>query len=224
MDGAAPKTLSSQHRSWFRGFKRSNKYSKLVGLGILTLYLLGYQPTLAIPPIKKVSVQAQGLTQTQVIEADKLAHPFNTPFKGYLTTRFSSWHPGIDIATGLGMPIRPITDGTVTSVEYGFWGLGHEVTVDHGHGYRSTYGHMGRVFVKVGDQITSTSIIGEVGLTGHTSGPHTHLEITKNSRYIDPETILPSISTIPEPEFFTAVAPTKPTGGNELKQNLKLNL
>lgn len=161
----------------------------------LSLLLLGYQPTLAIPPVSQNQVLAQNI-QTQDIKAEELP-PINLPHPGYLSTRFSSWHPGIDLASGLGMPIHPISEGVVSEVNFYFWGLGHSVTLLHSDGYKSIYGHMGRIYVKKGDYVTPSNILGEVGLTGHTSGPHTHLEIYKNNKAIDPLTILPPVQDYP---------------------------
>lgn len=202
-DGVALKTLVSQHQLLrFRGFKKLKKFTKLsiyskfsLG-GIFVLYLLGYQPTLAIPPIKQSVVKAEFIQQ-QSIDSSALPQAFNLPHPGYISTHFASWHPGIDIAVGLGMPIKPVAKGIVSKVVYGFWGLGHYVVVEHDQGFQSTYGHMGRIFVKKGDLVESNSTLGEVGMTGHTTGPHTHLEIRKNGQAINPETILPSLPNMP---------------------------
>lgn len=204
-DGAALKTSIFKHQLFgFRGFKKLTKishFSRLTKLSlgvILLLYFSGYQPTLAIPPIKQSIVQAD-FTQKENIESGSFNQPFNLPHPGYLTTRFSAWHPGIDIATGYGMPVHPVSGGKVIEVVYGFFGLGHYIVIQHEEGFKSTYGHMGRIFVKKDDLVTANSILGEVGVTGHTTGPHTHLEITRNGQYIDPQTILPTISNWPNP-------------------------
>lgn len=196
--------LSFQHQlSRLRGvsrklpkFRSTPKFSKIF-LGAATVfYLSGYQPTLAIPPLKQTLVQAE-FSQQQEIETFKLANPFGLPHPGYISTRFSSWHPGLDIATGLGMPVRPVAPGKVIEVIWGFWGLGHYVVVEHEQGFKSTYGHMGRMFVKKDDTVSVNTILGEVGLTGRTTGPHTHLEITRAGQYIDPQTILPDLPNWP---------------------------
>jgi murein DD-endopeptidase MepM/ murein hydrolase activator NlpD len=202
-DRVALKTLASQHlllRS--RGFRKQPRYtvfpkiSKIIFGGLFLLYFSGYQPTLAIPPVKQSIAHAE-FSQEQKINSTNLPQAFILPHPGYLSTKFSIWHPGIDIATGLGMPIHPVADGTVDEVIYSLWGLGHYIVLAHPQGYKSTYGHMGRIFVKKGDSVTQSSIIGEVGLTGHTTGAHTHLEITKDDKYIDPLTVLPSLQDWP---------------------------
>lgn len=187
-----------------------------MGLSLL-VYFAGYQPTLAIPPIKQSIVKAE-FSQEQIIQTSSFKDPFILPHPGYISTSFSTWHPGVDIATGLGMPIHPINAGKVIEVTFGFWGLGHSVVVEHEQGIKSTYGHMGRIFVKIDDLVTQNSILGEVGMTGHTSGPHTHLEVTKNGEYFDPQLILPLLSKWPES------AGKGPSGKGEVKIENKKDL
>lgn len=113
------------------------------------------------------------------------------------------FHPGVDIATTLGTPVHPITQGTVEETVASFWGYGNHVIVSHPNSFKSLYGHMGRIFAEKGQEVTAQTSLGEVGMTGFSSGPHTHLEITHNGKYIDPLLILPEISTIPKSEYLT---------------------
>lgn len=197
-DGVALKTSAFQHQLLkLKGFKKLNITSKFFIGALTVLYFLGYQPTLAVPPIKQAIVLAAS-TQEQAIATIILPQPFILPHPGYISTRFSAWHPGIDIATGLGMPIHPIADGKVIEVTWGFLGLGHSVIIEHAQGFRSIYGHMGKIYVEKGALVNQVSILGEVGLTGHTTGPHTHLELTKDGQYTDPEKLLPTIPGWPE--------------------------
>lgn len=150
------------------------------------------------PPIKPSTVlaeeQAQQIQKGEII-TQSFPQPVILPHDGYLSTRFSRFHPGVDIATSLGTPVKPITGGKVLVVNIGFWGYGNHVIVSHTNGFKSLYGHMGKVFVKADREVTTDTALGEVGMTGFSSGPHTHLEITHNDQYIDPLLILPEIST-----------------------------
>lgn len=174
-----------------------HRFTALVIILTTSLTLLGYYPALAIPPIKRSFVKANTQEQKAEIIAQSFSKPLILPHPGYLSTIFSGWHPGIDIAIGLGAPIHPIINGEVITVGRDLFGLGNYVEIAHEKGFKSKYGHIGRIFVKAGQKVTQENIIGEVGLTGHTSGPHTHLEVTLNSKYIDPQTLLPEIPGMP---------------------------
>lgn len=173
-------------------------FAKCTFIGLTLLFFSGYYPVWDFPPIK--SSQAIAAEQTQQMQKDEIIaasfpQPVILPHDGYLSTRFSLFHPGVDIATALSTPIHPITSGKVTSINMGFWGYGNHVIISHTNGFKSLYGHMGKVFVKTGQEVTTDTSLGEVGMTGFSSGPHTHLEITYNEEYLDPLLILPEIST-----------------------------
>lgn len=174
-----------------------------IALGIfLITFLLGYQPTLGFPPIRKSTVHAQVTEQTQTITPQALPIVFQLPHDGYVSTHFSLLHPGIDLATALGTQIHPVAPGVVVSAGYDYWGLGLNVVVDHGHGYESLYAHMGRIDVKPGQTVSPSDILGVVGLTGHTTGPHTHLQISKDGVNFDPLTVLPPVRNYPTAADF----------------------
>jgi murein DD-endopeptidase MepM/ murein hydrolase activator NlpD len=173
-------------------------FTKLIISAFILFSLFGYYPTFSYPPIKKSVVLAQTQEQKMEITANSFSKPPILPHPGYLTTRFSAWHPGIDIAAGLGMPIRPILDGEINQVGRDFWGLGNFVEILHENGFKSKYAHMGRVYVKAGDKVSQEKILGEVGMTGNTSGPHTHLEVTRDGNFVNPQTLLPEIPNIPQ--------------------------
>ena len=91
-----------------------------------------------------------------------------------------SAHPGIDITAPKGSPIYPIRSGKVKEISISLYNYGRNVTIDHGDGTTSLYAHMGKIYVDEGDEVTDTEPLGEVGMSGRTSGPHLHLEVRKN--------------------------------------------
>jgi murein DD-endopeptidase MepM/ murein hydrolase activator NlpD len=99
-------------------------------------------------------------------------------------------HPGIDITAPLGSKIFPIKEGTVIKVQLLNWDYGHAVWIKSANDTVSIYGHMGKIFVMEGDTVTTDKAIGEVGLTGHTTGPHLHLEIHTEKGSINPQPYL----------------------------------
>lgn len=196
----APKSLNlkSKANSKKRVFhSKSRSTRKLaIKLSVVLLgvaFLLDYQPAIgSFPPIKQ-SIARADFEQTQTITAQISPLTFQLPHPGYISTHFSTFHPGVDIAAGLGLPVHPIAKGKVINSGYNFWGLGLVIEIDHGYGYKSLYAHIGKIYVKEGQQVSENDLIGEVGLTGHTSGPHTHLEISRSGINIDPTTLLPKL-------------------------------
>lgn len=179
-------------------FKRLSKYfAKFTFLGLALLFFSGYYPVWDFPPVKPslaIAAQENQQMQKEEIIAASFPQPVVLPHDGYLSSRFSRFHPGVDIATSLGTAVKPITAGKILSVNMGFWGYGNHVIVSHTNNFKSLYGHMGKVFVKADQEVTTDTSLGEVGMTGFSSGPHTHLEITYNESYIDPLLILPEIT------------------------------
>ena len=99
---------------------------------------------------------------------------------------FWSEHPGIDITASLGSAIYPIKPGRVVGVSISKFNYGRSVVIDHGDNLTSRYAHMGKIMVQEGDEVGDTTQIGEVGVTGHTTGPHLHLEIRRNGNALNP--------------------------------------
>ncbi len=145
------------------------------------------------------------------------ATEFSIPFSGYISTYFSNLHPGVDIAADLGTRIHPVASGIVADVLYNKTDYGTHVIVSHGNSIKSLYAHMGAVYVKKGQVVDTSVDLGTVGLTGHTSGPHTHLEIIENNIYLDPAVVIPEIKNL-QPLI---VIPTEKPKEEKLSRSLK---
>ena len=114
----------------------------------------------------------------------------------YISSRFGwrqlstgpDYHQGIDMATFgvVGVPIYAVKDGTCTVPAFDGDGYGNYVTIDHGNGLQTRYAHMSAVAVANGQTVTAGEVIGFVGSTGNSSGPHLHFEIITNGTRIDP--------------------------------------
>ena len=120
---------------------------------------------------------------------------YQTPVAGARITDTYADHEargskGLDLAAPLGAAIHPIAGGVITKVteddQAGKW-----VMVKHPDGTTSTYSHMGNQSVKEGDEVTSSTVLGTVGVTGHTTGPHVHLRTRDaNGADVDPEKLI----------------------------------
>ena len=95
-------------------------------------------------------------------------------------------HHGMDFTAPRGTPIYATGDGKILKVERKRSGYGKSVRVDHGYNYVTLYGHMSKINCKVGQNVKRGDVIGYVGNTGKSSGPHCHYEVRKNGKPINP--------------------------------------
>jgi murein DD-endopeptidase MepM/ murein hydrolase activator NlpD len=95
-------------------------------------------------------------------------------------------HAGLDFAAPQGTPIYATADGTIKESGFSDGGYGNHVVINHGYGYETVYGHMVRIKARRGHKIKRGEIIGYVGSTGKSTGPHCHYEVHKNGQKIDP--------------------------------------
>ena len=102
------------------------------------------------------------------------------PFTGLMTK-----HNGLDIATSKGTPIHAPASGTITRTGWDR-GLGNYVVIDHGNNIKTHYGHMSVVKVRKGQRVSRMDVIGAVGSTGRSTGPHLHYEVRKYNRPVNP--------------------------------------
>lgn len=95
-------------------------------------------------------------------------------------------HAGLDFAAPQGTPIYATANGTISLSGNTGNGYGNHVIINHGYGYETLYGHMVRVKLRPGQRVKRGEIIGWVGSTGKSTGPHLHYEVHKNGRALDP--------------------------------------
>lgn len=130
-----------------------------------------------------------------------LSHtPLGMPFHGRITSTFGhrenpfggvnvETHKGLDIAGPFGSPVKAMAIGTVefAGVRGGF---GNCIMVKHANGFETLYGHLSKILVGIGQKVDIGQVIGNVGSTGRSTGPHLHYEIHKNGQKINPQSFL----------------------------------
>jgi murein DD-endopeptidase MepM/ murein hydrolase activator NlpD len=99
------------------------------------------------------------------------------------------FHNGLDFKGPYGAPIFVTASGVVEQAGFSR-GYGYHVIVDHGYGYRTLYAHMSKIEVKTGDAIDRDSVVGYLGNTGRSTGPHLHYTIYRSGTAVDPEDYL----------------------------------
>jgi len=121
--------------------------------------------------------------------------PSIAPVRGILTDGFggrsdpftgeSGQHNAIDISSAVGQPVRTPADGIVVKAEWAN-GYGNVIFVSHGYGYSTRYGHLSSFSVRPGQRIKRGDVIGHVGSTGRSTGPHLHYEVRVNNNPVNP--------------------------------------
>lgn len=117
-----------------------------------------------------------------------ISSPFGgrpNPFSGY----GRDWHPGIDIAVDYGTPVYASAAGYVQQSGW-YGGYGKYVRLSHDFGYETAYGHMSRLAVEAGSFVKKGEVIGYVGSTGYSTGPHLHFEILKYGEQVNPSSLM----------------------------------
>lgn len=118
---------------------------------------------------------------------------------GYVSSEFGGranpfdgsgdYHPGIDIAEDYGAPIYASASGYVQRAGW-YGGYGNYVNISHDYGYSTAYGHMSSIKVKDGDYVEKGQVIGYVGSTGYSTGPHLHFEVLLNGEQVNPRQLI----------------------------------
>jgi len=107
-----------------------------------------------------------------------------------ITQGYRRFHQAIDLAEPLGSPVYPLTEGKIEKVFHQKVGYGNHIIVDHGSGFKSLYAHLSKIVVKEGQEVDKNTVIGLIGSTGWSTGPHLHLEVYDNGQPFNPLTIL----------------------------------
>ncbi len=99
--------------------------------------------------------------------------------------KYVKFHAGMDFTANIGTRIYATGDGVVETAEYNS-GYGNHIILKHGYGYETLYGHMEKIVVRLGQKVKRGELIGLVGNTGLSAGPHVHYEVHKNGDPINP--------------------------------------
>ena len=101
----------------------------------------------------------------------------------YKTVKF---HPGLDFTAPQGTPVYATADGVIKIAGNLGNGYGNHIVIDHGYSYNTLYGHLYKIKAKRGQRVKRGEVIGYVGNTGKSTGPHLHYEVIKRNKHLDP--------------------------------------
>ena len=165
----------------------------------------GLEESKVTPPesvYKRIKEENNKIGEARAINSDLpfFKNQFIMPVNGIISGVYGSqrilngkpkWpHYGIDIAAKLGTMIKSSGSGVVTMAEDDLYYTGGTIIMDHGHGISTIYSHLETVMVSVGDKINQGDIIGTVGSTGRSTGPHLDFRINWFQTRLDPMSVL----------------------------------
>jgi len=165
----------------------------------------GLEESKVTPPesvYKRIKEENNKIGEARAINSDLpfFKNQFIMPVKGIISGVYGSqrilngkprWpHYGIDIAAKQGTMIKSSGSGIVTMAEDDLYYTGGTIIMDHGHGISTIYSHLENVMVSVGDQINQGDIIGTVGSTGRSTGPHLDFRVNWFQTRLDPMSII----------------------------------
>jgi hypothetical protein len=122
----------------------------------------------------------------QPISSKDLKHePSGYGMRMHPIYKYEKFHAGMDFTANNGTKIYATGDGVIELAEYGS-GYGNHVVIKHGYGYETLYGHMEKIGVRLGQKVKRGELIGYVGNSGLSAGPHVHYEVHKNGQAVNP--------------------------------------
>lgn len=146
-------------------------------------------PVVAPPVVVKPQPVRRTVRATRhVHRAPRWVRPVSAGVVSAYGMRWGRMHKGIDFGSGYGAPIRAVGDGRVIGAGYlaSENGYGKIVLVRHAGGVVTAYAHMSRVSVRSGERVKAGEVLGRVGSTGHSTGPHLHFEVRIGGSQVNP--------------------------------------
>lgn len=189
------KKANTSFQSIDESIYRINRFLQARGLQKLNIENMGGGGNFEITDINEVA----DYYNKQVLDLEKTLQsiPLGNPYEGEVTSEFgyrrnplngrlSEFHPGIDMRGAIGDTVRTTGSGTIVFAGYK-GGYGRCVIVQHEKKLQTLYGHLHRIDVKAGEKVTTGQLIGRLGNSGRSTGPHVHYEMRYNNQSINPK-------------------------------------
>ena len=161
-------------------------YAGLDRVGRADLELLKWTDGKEVVWLNADSVGGQASATMRLPVSGRVTSGFGERFHPILG--YARMHKGVDLAASYGAPIAAAGPGKVVSAGWA-GGYGREVVIAHGGGIQTRYGHMSRLAAQVGQMVSQGQVIGYVGSSGLSTGPHVHYEVLKNGRPVNPMSV-----------------------------------
>lgn len=168
-----------------------------LAFGVLVLLALSQQEKKIVKVLPRATIQAtpqpgRGILTNNPCPGSRRSSKFG--YRIHPISKVRKHHNGIDMSAVTGTPIFAAGDGLVivSKAAQGRRGYGNHVVLDHGGGLTTKYGHMVNLpLVQVGQRVKAGQLLGYVGSTGYSTGPHLHFEVRRNNVPVDPVAEMP---------------------------------
>ena len=187
-----------------RAYLQSTSLDEVYGISLTAGDMVSHIP--AVPPLLP--------DKSHIHMASTFGYRSDPVYGG---TRF---HEGQDMATFAGNPVYATGDGVVVKTDFKFTGYGNEIVIDHGFGYRTRYAHLSRIDVAEGMEVKRGELIGAVGSTGKSTGPHLHYEVLYKGAPVSPMQYMNM--DMPLEEYRAMVAKRREEASPKNKSSLQL--
>lgn len=163
------------------------EYKTQIGNGNLSSYTLNDRQFYFLPGQRFSSTErSYFLDPSMVMPLEKSVLTSDYGERESPITGVWQFHRGVDLAAPLGSAVMACKSGIVERIEKDDRVYGNNITIKHSGGLRSLYAHLGDILVSEGDSVKTGQTVAKVGLTGLTTGPHLHFEITQNGSQVNP--------------------------------------
>lgn len=134
---------------------------------------------------KKPSQEVPNITPIKSSQLVKVSAGFG--MRTHPLTKAAKMHTGIDYVAKLGTPVMATADGKVIKIEHKSTGYGNNLIIKHANGFKTRYSQLKDIKVTLGQKVSQKDIVGTVGSSGTSTGPHLHYEIELNGTKVNPE-------------------------------------
>lgn len=167
----------------------NKKMKKILGLNLTVIVL--FSGLIAVP-LSAVNTQPEA--EIVALEPGEVKvtteSTFRQPLDSFRVTQGYHWfHRALDFGEKIGTPVYPVMEGTVEGVYHWRFAYGKHIVINHGAGYKSLYAHFSKITVEKGQKVDKNTVIGLIGSTGFSTGPHLHFELYDNGRALNPMTV-----------------------------------
>ncbi len=176
--------------------KKLSPYSNAAILGVIQEQIVALNKKIAIQNTSYTILDTLIANKKEMLASIPSIQPIMVQSKDQISSGFGvridpiykvpRLHTGLDFTAAIGTPIYATGNGKVTEVNYAPTGYGNYVRIAHGFGYETLYGHMVKAAVSTGTIVKRGQLIGYVGNTGKSTGPHVHYEVIKKDDKLDP--------------------------------------